>query len=152
MDERTSRTLRRAASALAAGAAAVLLARLPLELLTMPGLAVADPQQQQLSEWSAQLAPALARVPSETVLGFLPPGGFREPFGADEPSSEPARHDFELVQAVLAPRRLIPTPEADFVLAHVEALVLLSKTPGFQSLDGLQPVAPEWVLVERRAR
>lgn len=136
----------------AAALAAALLLRVPLELLATPGWPEADEHQTRLSEWSLRLPAVLARVPREAVLGFQPQPARAEPLDPAAASGPATDDEFERIQAVLAPRRIVASVEADFVLAHVGSLVALSRTAGFERLVGLEPVVSEWVLVEREAR
>jgi hypothetical protein len=138
------------AAALALLVGAVLVARLPLTLLAGPELT--EEHQLPLAEWQARLSEALADVPPDVAVGYLPPGGYAESFEPDTPSLTEARGEFERVQAALAPRRILATTEAEVVLVHVSSLRLLAQTEGFAQLGELVPVKAQWVLARRGAR
>ncbi|HEX6882277.1 MAG TPA: hypothetical protein VF530_02790 [Planctomycetota bacterium] len=137
--------LRRWGALLATGVAAVLCLRWPRAAWS-PDWPIPDGHQASLTLCSERLAELLADVPREAPLGFLAHPGPGELL--DPATNEGLEH----LKATLAPRRLVEVGEAEWVVAHARALVQLSKLPGFERLDTVEPLVPGWVLVERGPR
>jgi hypothetical protein len=145
MDAARVDALRRLGALLAAGVAATLCLRWPRAAWS-PEWPFPDGHQASLTLCSERLAQVLAGVPRDVPLGFL----MRQEPG--EPLDPVANEGFEHLKATLAPRRLVAGTEAERVVAQARALVQLSKVPGFERLEAIEPLVPGWVLVRREPR
>lgn len=145
MDAARVEALRRLGALLAASVAALLCLRWPRAAWS-PDWPHPDGHQAGLARWSERLAQVLADVPRDARLGFVAP---RAPGEALDPATNEA---LEHLKATLAPRRLVEGPEAELVVAHARALVQLSRVPGFERLERVEPLVPGWVLVAREPR